>query len=139
MFEIWGLQNRGWKVIHVQKMTTEFSSLYVIPWKLCRYVTSPRALQASSIALVFIHTLKPNGNCMYHLLQQPITLHFVFLGFMWFSIQTATVSLNNISQLIFVTVNCGVLYAVGNEFLNIITTSFGFKGLNQAKSTTVSQ
>jgi hypothetical protein len=28
-------------------------------------------------------------------------------------------------------VNCGVIFEVQTEFLNIISTSFGFKGLNQ--------
>jgi hypothetical protein len=28
-----------------------------------------------------INPLKPNGNYMYHLLQQSVTLHFVFMGF----------------------------------------------------------
>jgi hypothetical protein len=38
--------------------------------------------------------------------------------------------LNNINQLIVVMVKCGVLFEVRTEFLNIIYTSFGFKGLN---------
>jgi hypothetical protein len=39
------------------------------------------------------------------------------------------VSLNNINQLIFVTVKCDVLFEVRTEFLNIIRASFSFKGL----------
>jgi hypothetical protein len=39
------------------------------------------------------------------------------------------ISLNSINQLTFVMVKCGVLFEVRTEFLNIIKTSFGFKGL----------
>jgi hypothetical protein len=37
--------------------------------------------------------------------------------------------LNNIKQLIHEMVKCGVLFEVRTEFLNIIYTSFGFRGL----------
>jgi hypothetical protein len=40
------------------------------------------------------------------------------------------ISLNTVDKLIFVMVKCGVLFEVRTEFLNIIYTSFGFKGLN---------
>jgi hypothetical protein len=36
---------------------------------------------------------------------------------------------NSIDQLIFVMGKCGVFYEVQTELLNIIYTSFGFKGL----------
>jgi hypothetical protein len=45
------------------------------------------------------------------------------------SFQTAIVSVNSINQLIIVMVKCGILFEVWAEFLNIIKTSFGFKGL----------
>jgi hypothetical protein len=57
-------------------------------------------------------------------------MHFVLMGFVCFSLQTAVIYLNSINQLIFVMVKCGVLFEVRTEFLNIISTSFGFKGLN---------
>jgi hypothetical protein len=38
--------------------------------------------------------------------------------------------LNSVNQLIFVMVKCGVLFEVRTEFLNNISTRFGFKGLN---------
>jgi hypothetical protein len=41
----------------------------------------------------------------------------------------AITSLNNINQLIFVMMKCGVLFEVRTEFLNIIYTNFGFKVL----------
>jgi hypothetical protein len=41
----------------------------------------------------------------------------------------AITSLNSVNQLIFVMVKCGVLFEVQTGFLNIIWTSFGFKGL----------
>jgi hypothetical protein len=53
----------------------------------------------------------------------------LFIGFAWFSLQTAIISLNSISQLIFVMVKCGVLFEVWTEFLNNMQTSFVFKGL----------
>jgi hypothetical protein len=46
-----------------------------------------------------------------------------------FSLQTAIISLNSIYQLIFAK-KCGVLFEVRTEFLNIIKTSVGFKGLS---------
>jgi hypothetical protein len=44
-------------------------------------------------------------------------------------IQTAIISLNSVTQLVFVMVKCGVLFEVRAESLNIIWTIFGFKGL----------
>jgi hypothetical protein len=41
------------------------------------------------------------------------------------------ISLNSINQLIFVMLKCGVLFEVRTEFLNIIYTSFGFKGISK--------
>jgi hypothetical protein len=42
------------------------------------------------------------------------------MGFVWFSLQTAIISLNSINQLIFVMVTCGVLFEVRTDFLNNI-------------------
>jgi hypothetical protein len=39
------------------------------------------------------------------------------------------ISLNSVNQLIFVMVKSCVFFAVRTEFLNIIYTNFGFKGL----------
>jgi hypothetical protein len=39
------------------------------------------------------------------------------------------ISLNSVNRLIFVTVKCGVFFAVRTEFLNIIYMSFSFKAL----------
>jgi hypothetical protein len=50
------------------------------------------------------------------------------MGFAWFSLQTAIISLNSINQLIFVMVKCDVLFEVRTEFLNVVWTSFGLKG-----------
>jgi hypothetical protein len=47
-------------------------------------------------------------------------LHIVFKVFLWFSDQTAIISLNNVNQLLFVVVKRGVLFEVRTEFLNII-------------------
>jgi hypothetical protein len=41
----------------------------------------------------------------------------------------AIIFLNSIKQLMFVMVKCGVLFEVRTEFLDVIQTSFGFKGL----------
>jgi hypothetical protein len=40
-----------------------------------------------------INPLKLTGNYMYQLLWQSLTLYFVFMGFVWFSVQTAIISL----------------------------------------------
>jgi hypothetical protein len=46
-------------------------------------------------------------------------------------IKEIIISLNSINKLIFIRVNCGVLFEVRTKFLNVIqTTSFGFKWLN---------
>jgi hypothetical protein len=42
------------------------------------------------------------------------------MDFVWFSLQTQIISLNNINQLIFVMVKYGVLFEVRTEFLNTI-------------------
>jgi hypothetical protein len=57
---------------------------------------------------------------MYQSLQQSVMLHFVFIGFVWLSLQTAIIFLNSVNQLIFVMVKCGVLFEVRTEFLNNI-------------------
>jgi hypothetical protein len=44
-------------------------------------------------------------------------LHFVFIGFTWFSLYTAIISLNNIDYLIFVMAKWGVLFEVRTDFL----------------------
>jgi hypothetical protein len=107
------------------------SSKYSRP---CRYIQAEcfRLWQFLSRVNTFrnqLNPLKPNGNYMYHLHFQSITLHFVFMGFAWFSLKTAIISLNSIKKFIFVMVKCGIFFSVRTEFLNIILTSFGFKGL----------
>jgi hypothetical protein len=44
----------------------------------------------------------------------------------------AIISLNSVNQLIFVMVKYGVLFEVRTEFLNVIYTSLGFKGIIKA-------
>jgi hypothetical protein len=51
--------------------------------------------------------------------------HTVSVHFIWFSVLTAIISLNSVNRLIFVTVKCGVFFAVRTECLNIILTRFG--------------
>jgi D-alanyl-lipoteichoic acid acyltransferase DltB (MBOAT superfamily) len=62
----------------------------------------------------------PSGNYMNHLLWQSVMLNFVFIGFAWFSLYTAIISLNSVNQLIAVMVKYGVLFEVRTEFLNNI-------------------
>jgi D-alanyl-lipoteichoic acid acyltransferase DltB (MBOAT superfamily) len=57
---------------------------------------------------------------MNHLLCQSVMLHFVFIGFAWFSLKAAIISLNSVNQLINVMVKCGVLFEVRTGFLNNI-------------------
>jgi hypothetical protein len=56
---------------------------------------------------------------MSHLLQQSVTLYFVFMCFVWFSLWAAIISLNSVNQLIFV-MKCDVFFAVRTELLSII-------------------
>jgi hypothetical protein len=67
-----------------------------------------------------INPLKLSGNYMSHLLRQSVYFHFVFMGFVWLSLQTAIISLNSVNQLIFVMVKCSVFFAVRTKLLNII-------------------
>jgi hypothetical protein len=48
--------------------------------------------------------LKTNGNYKYQLFEQSVTLHFVFMGFIWLSLETGHFYLKNINQFIFVMV-----------------------------------
>jgi hypothetical protein len=54
--------------------------------------------------------------------------------FVWFSLQTAIISLNSVNRLISVMVKWGVFFAVSTEFLNIMQTSFGLQRVNTALS-----
>jgi hypothetical protein len=54
---------------------------------------------------------------MYHLLYQSTTLHFEFVGFVWFSAYTGVISLNSNDKLIAVMVKGGVLFEVQAKFL----------------------
>jgi hypothetical protein len=59
---------------------------------------------------------------MYHVLQQSVSLHFadiVFMCFLRFSLYTLIISLNSVTQLIFVMVKCGVFFAVWTGLLNL--------------------
>jgi D-alanyl-lipoteichoic acid acyltransferase DltB (MBOAT superfamily) len=73
-----------------------------------------------NFTFVHFNPLKPRGNSVYQLLYQLVTLHFVFVGFIWFLASTWIIFLNNVNQLISVMVNCGVLFEVRTEFLNNI-------------------
>jgi hypothetical protein len=48
----------------------------------------------------------------------------------WFWAQISIISENSVNQLIVVIVKCCVFFEVRTKFLNIIYTSFGFKGLH---------
>jgi hypothetical protein len=61
--------------------------------------------------------LKSSGNYMYHLLQQSVTVHFAFMGFIWFSLYTAIISLNSVNRLIFLMVKICVFFAVRTKCL----------------------
>jgi hypothetical protein len=56
-------------------------------------------------------------------------LHFVFTSFVRFSLQTVIIYLHSFDQLVLVMMQCGVLFQIRTEFLNVIYTSIGFKGL----------
>jgi D-alanyl-lipoteichoic acid acyltransferase DltB (MBOAT superfamily) len=73
---------------------------------------------AETRIVLTINSLRPSGNYMNHLLRQLLMLHFVFIGFAWFSPETAIISLNSINQLIFVMVKCDVLFEIRTELLN---------------------
>jgi hypothetical protein len=51
------------------------------------------------------------------------------MSFLRFLELTAIISLNSVNQLNFLTVKCGVFFAVRTESLNFTRMSFGFKGL----------
>jgi hypothetical protein len=55
-------------------------------------------------------------------------LNFIFMGSVWFSLQTAIISLNSVNYLIAVMMKCGVLFEVRTEFLNNIKRALALKG-----------
>jgi hypothetical protein len=60
-----------------------------------------------------------------------VTLDFVFMGSVLFSVWTVIISLNSVNKFMFVMVKYSVLFEIRTEFLNIIQTRFGcriFKG-----------
>jgi hypothetical protein len=71
----------------------------------------------------------PSGKYLSQLSPQSVTVYFVFMNFVWFSQQTLIVSLNSINQLSCLIVKSGVLFEVRIEFLNVLETRFGLKGL----------
>jgi hypothetical protein len=48
---------------------------------------------------------------------------------------TTIISLNRIARLVFVVDKCCAFFAAGREFVDVIWTSFGFKGLCQSSET----
>jgi hypothetical protein len=62
-------------------------------------------------------------------LQQSITVYFVSVCFVCFSLHTAIIPLKAVNQLILVTVKCCVFFAVRTKFLYIIYTSLGSRRL----------
>jgi hypothetical protein len=56
---------------------------------------------------------------MCHLLQNQININYTHRPYLWVS---AIISLNSINQLLFVMVQCGVLFEVRTEFVNILAT-----------------
>jgi ABC-type transport system involved in cytochrome bd biosynthesis fused ATPase/permease subunit len=64
--------------------------------------------------------LKPSGNYIPQLSQLSITLYFVFVRLVWFSLQTAIISLNTFILSDFVMVKCCVIFEGRIEFLNSI-------------------
>jgi hypothetical protein len=69
---------------------------------------------------VKFNPLKPSGNYMSRVSSQFVRLYFVFMGFVWFLLLTAIISLNSVNQLIFAMVKFGVLFEVWPEFLYTI-------------------
>jgi hypothetical protein len=63
-----------------------------------------------------------------------LTLHFVFVGFLWFSVYTEITSLFILNQLLFLMEEFYVFSKIRNEFLSIIWTNTGFKELMQVFS-----
>jgi hypothetical protein len=114
-----GRGSQGLSYLCTAHVLENFASMNfnVLRWML-RYSHSATKCQKSRCAILF-NALKPGGNYTSHLLQQLVSLHFVFICFVWFSVSTAIISLNSINQLIFVMVKI-VFFAVRTELLNII-------------------
>jgi hypothetical protein len=55
----------------------------------------------------------------------------VFVCLVWFSEQTAIISLNSINQLIFVMETCCIFFEAGPEFLNVIRASKCWKAIDK--------
>jgi hypothetical protein len=94
-----------------------------IPWSylsIFLFFMSTCEVEFLAASSSFDNPLKTSGNYMYRLLEQEVALHFLYTAFAWFSMLTVIISLNNVNQLIFVMVKCGVLFEVRTGFLNNI-------------------
>jgi hypothetical protein len=58
-------------------------------------VTTLSTIFLQCVIITRFNPLEPSGKYTYHLLQQSVTLHFVFTCFVCFSLQTAIISLNS--------------------------------------------
>jgi hypothetical protein len=65
---------------------------------------------------------------MYQESQTSLKLYFLFMNFVWPSLETAII-LNSINHLILVTVKCCALSEVRTEFLNNIHTAASYAAL----------
>jgi hypothetical protein len=98
------------KSIFLELLVTSF-----IEWPMYVYDTYRNS---NCVLCHILNPLRLSGNYMNHLLWQSVMLHFVFIGFAWFSLQTVILSLNSTIHLIFVMVKFNVLFEVRTEFLN---------------------
>jgi hypothetical protein len=64
-----------------------------------------------------INPLEHSGKYVYHLLQSALCPHCLFMGFIWFSKQTANISLNSINQLIVMDMCCVFLCSMNWTFV----------------------
>jgi hypothetical protein len=61
-------------------------------WRSIRHVVVHTGLHAIMLRKLSVTPLRPSGNYMNHLLWQSVMLHIVFIGFVWFSLYTASTS-----------------------------------------------
>jgi hypothetical protein len=72
------------------------------------------------VLMTRITPLKLSGNYMNYLLKELETIHFVFTGFVRFSLGTVIQTLTSVKKLICVMEKCRVFFAVRTELSNII-------------------
>jgi hypothetical protein len=68
------------------KMRTKFWSENTTRREIMQALGADKRMDDDDDDTMDVNPLRPSGNYMNHLLSQSVMLHFVFIGFAWFSV-----------------------------------------------------